>query len=121
MPLKDSRKQGGKPPNKGGGSKKREMALNSVAKKASGPGNKKQRATTSTTAEDITTPETKNYVESSEGTLPPGNVGSVDSRATLSESPKKTDTHSQSKENDTKRCQYRVTQVRKGIHFVWQH
>ena len=42
MPPKDSKKQGSKPPNKGGGSKKREMALNSVAKKASGPGNKKQ-------------------------------------------------------------------------------
>ena len=100
MPPKDSRKQGGKPPNKGGGSKKREMALNSVAKKASGPGNIKQRATTSTTAEDITTPETKTNVESSEGTLPPGNVGSVDSRATPAESPKKTDTPSQSKENE---------------------
>ena len=87
MPPKDSRKQGSKPPNKGGVSKRTEMALNSVAKKASGPGNK-QRATTSTTAEDITTPETKTNVESSEGTLPPGNVGIVDSTATPAESPK---------------------------------
>ena len=94
MAPKDSRNKDSKPPNKGG-IEKRDVALNSAAMKASGLGIKKQRATTSTTAEDITTTEIKNKVESSEDILPPGNVGSVD-RATPAESPKKTETPSQS-------------------------
>ena len=77
MAPNDFRKRGYKPQNKGGESKKREMALKTFAKEASGLGNKKQRATTSTNAEDITTTEIKNKVESSKGVLTPGNVGSV--------------------------------------------
>ena len=65
MAPKDSRNKDSKPPNKGG-IEKRDVALNSAAMKASGLGIKKQQATTSTTAEDITTTEIKNKVESSE-------------------------------------------------------